>query len=149
MGLVNCMRSQTSEMLPRVNLKTLFERNRRLFPAGKTLTAYVEDSGDDVEETESVAESEHRWRSGGRYGGGGGGEEAHGLDDFKELLSGRFFPTYRFPSERHNMKSGNLGGVGEDEMGGERKKEVQYIHVSYVMYIVHYHMYCTHICYQH
>ena len=46
--------------LPRLNLETLFERNRRRFPAGESLTAYVEDSGDDVEETESAAESERR-----------------------------------------------------------------------------------------
>ncbi|WZY93476.1 hypothetical protein YC2023_065805 [Brassica napus] len=64
-------------------------------------------------------------------GGGGSGKEAHGLDDFKELLAGRLFTTDRFPNERHNLKSGNLGNVGEDEMGGERKKEVQYIQVAY------------------
>ncbi|WZZ80315.1 hypothetical protein YC2023_100887 [Brassica napus] len=131
--------------LRRVNLETLFERNRRRYPAGETLTAYVEDSGDVVEETESAGESGEAVED----IEGGSGEEAHGLDDFKELLSRRFFVTDRFPSERHNLKSGNLGGVGEDEMGTERKKEVQYIQVACVMYIVHYHMYCTHICYQH
>ena len=71
-----------------------------------------------------------RWRI-SRGGGVRSGEEADGLDDFKELLAGRLFATDRFPSERHNLKSGNLGNVGEDEMGGERKKEVQYIQVAY------------------
>ncbi|WZZ16655.1 hypothetical protein YC2023_109744 [Brassica napus] len=85
------------------------------FGRWESLTAYVENSGDDVEETETAAESERRWRSGRGYRGGGGegqsGEEAHGLDDFKEFLAGRFFATDRFPSERHNLKSGNLRNV--------------------------------------
>ena len=83
---------------------------------------------------------------------GGSGEEAHGLDDFKELLSRRFFVTDRFPSERHNLKSGNLRGVGEDEMGTERKKEVQYIQVAcgfdpnqtYILCFVYVHFFRVH-----
>ncbi|WZZ62294.1 hypothetical protein YC2023_062401 [Brassica napus] len=66
-------------------------------------------------------------------GGGGSGEEAHGLDDFKELLPGRLFATYRFPNERHNLKSGNLGNVGEDEMGG-REKERSSIHTGCIRF---------------
>ncbi|WZY86656.1 hypothetical protein YC2023_033040 [Brassica napus] len=105
------------------------------FGRWESLTAYVENYGDDVEETETAAESERRWRSGRGYRGGGegqSGEEAHGLDDFKEFLVGRFFATDRFPSERHNLKSGNLRNVRRNICVQVRRTICVELHVVYM-----------------